>query len=80
MNIAEISINKSVITWTMTVVVLVLGYFAYQSLPRLEDPEFAIKNAVIITPYPGASPEEVEQEVTEKIEKATQEMGQLKRV
>ncbi|MBT8359351.1 MAG: efflux RND transporter permease subunit, partial [Deltaproteobacteria bacterium] len=80
MNIAEFSIKKSVITWTMTVVVLVLGYLAYQGLPRLEDPEFAIKDAVVATPYPGASPEEVEKEVTEKIEKAMQELGQLKRV
>ena len=78
MNIAELSIKKSVITWTVTVVVLVLGYLAYQDLPRLEDPEFAIKDAVIATPYPGASPEEVEKEVTEKIEKAMQELGQLK--
>ena len=80
MNIAEWSIKKSVITWTMTVVMLVLGYFSYQDLPRLEDPEFAIKDAVIVTPYPGASPAEVEEEVTEKIEKACQELGQLKRV
>ncbi|MFW2368544.1 MAG: efflux RND transporter permease subunit, partial [Desulforhopalus sp.] len=80
MNIAEISIKKSVITWTVTVVVLVLGYLSYQGLPRLEDPEFAIKDAVIATPYPGASPEEVEKEVTEIIEKAMQELGQLKRV
>ena len=80
MNIAELSIKKSVITWTVTVVVLVLGYLSYEGLPRLEDPEFAIKDAVIATPYPGASPEEVEQEVTEKIEKAMQELGQLKRV
>ncbi len=80
MNIAELSIKKSVITWTMTVVLLVLGYFSYKALPRLEDPEFAIKTAVVITPYPGASPDEVEKEVTEKIEKAAQEMGQLKRV
>jgi multidrug efflux pump subunit AcrB len=77
MNIAEFSIKKSVITWTMTFVILVLGFFAYQGLPRLEDPEFAIKNATIITPYPGASPAEVEQEVSDKIEKAVQEMGQL---
>ena len=80
MNIAELSIKKSVITWTLTIVVLVLGYFSYVDLPRLEDPEFAIKNAVIVTPYPGASPSEVEEEVTELIEKACQELGQLERV
>ncbi|RUM90276.1 MAG: AcrB/AcrD/AcrF family protein [Thermodesulfatator sp.] len=80
MNIAEFAIKKSVITWTLTFVVLILGYFAYMGLPRLEDPEFAIKEAVIITPYPGASPMEVQEEVTEVIEKAVQQMGQLKRV
>jgi multidrug efflux pump subunit AcrB len=80
MNIAELSIKKSTITWTMTIVLLVVGYFAYQGLPRLEDPEFAIKEAVIVTPFPGASAREVEFEVTEKIEKAVQELGQLKRV
>ena len=80
MNIAEFSIKKSVITWTLTFVLLILGYYAYQDLPRLEDPEFAIKSAVVLTPYPGASPREVEKEVTEKIEKAAQELGQLKRV
>jgi multidrug efflux pump subunit AcrB len=80
MNIAEFAIKKSVITWTLSFVVLVLGYFAYMGLPRLEDPEFAIKDAVIITPYPGAAPEEVQEEVSEVVEKAVQEMGQLKRV
>ena len=80
MNIAEFSIKKSVITWTLTFVLLVLGYYSYEGLPRLEDPEFAIKDAVVITPYPGASPVEVENEVTDKIEKAAQELGQLMRV
>ncbi len=80
MSIAEFSIKKSVITWTLTFVMLFLGYFAYMGLPRLEDPEFAIKEAVILTPYPGASPKEVQEEVTDVIEKAVQEMGQLKRV
>ncbi len=80
MNIAEFAIKKNVITWTVTVVMLFLGYFSYTKLPRLEDPEFAIKEAVILTPYPGASPREVQEEVTEIIEKACQEMGQLKRV
>ena len=80
MNIAEFSIKKSVITWTLTFVLLVLGYYSYEGLPRLEDPEFAIKDAVVMTPYPGASPVEVENEVTDKIEKAAQELGQLMRV
>jgi len=78
MNLAEFSINKKVITYTITVVTLYVGYLSFNSLPRLEDPEFAIKQALIITSYPGASAIEVEKEVTEVIEKAAQEMGQLK--
>ena len=78
MNLAEISINKKVITYTLTVVALYVGYLSFNSLPRLEDPEFAIKQALIITSYPGASAYEVEKEVTEVMEKAAQEMGQLK--
>ena len=80
MNIAEFSIKKNVITWTLTIVLLFLGVLSYQSLSRLEDPEFAIKDAVVITQYPGATPYEVEEEVTEQIEKAVQEMGQLDRI
>ena len=48
--------------------VLVGGIVAYQNIGRLEDPEFTIKEALIVTPYPGASAEEVAQEVTNPIE------------
>ena len=60
--------------------VLVGGIVAYLQLGRLEDPEFTIKEALIITPYPGASAEEVAQEVTNPIESACQQLGQLQRV
>ena len=80
MNLAEWSIQKSVITWVMIVLLLVVGWKSYQALSRLEDPEFTIKEAVIVTPYPGASAAEVEEEVTNVIEKAAQEMGQLEKV
>jgi multidrug efflux pump subunit AcrB len=80
MNIAEFSIKKNVVTWTLTLGILVLGFFSYQNLSRFQDPEFAIKNAVVMTAYPGASPDEVEREVTERIEKAIQELGQLKKI
>jgi len=80
MNIAELAINKRVITWVATVLLAVGGVISYQSLPRLEDPEFTIKDAKVITPYPGATAEEVEKEVTDVIEQACQQLGQLKRV
>ena len=47
------------------------------SLGRLEDPDFTVKTGVIFTQYPGASPEEVELEVTDRLELAIQEMPQL---
>ncbi len=80
MNIAELSIKKSVITWVLTILMVVVGWISFTNLSMLEDPEFTIKDAVIATPYPGASAEEVEVEVSNVIEKATQELGQLLRV
>jgi multidrug efflux pump subunit AcrB len=80
MNIAELAIRKSTITWTLSILLLVVGYKSFNSLPRLEDPEFTIKEAIITTPYPGASAKEVEEEVSDVIERAVQELGQLKRV
>ncbi len=80
MNIAELAIRKSTITWTLSILLLVVGYMSFNSLPRLEDPAFTIKDAIITTPYPGASAKEVEEEVSDVIERAVQELGQLKRV
>jgi len=80
MNIAQWSIKNNTITWVVTILLLIVGAVSFNNLSRLEDPEFTIKDAVIITPYPGASAVEVEKEVTNVIEKACQEMGQLERV
>jgi multidrug efflux pump subunit AcrB len=77
-NIAELSIKKSVVTWVLTILMVVLGASSFFQLAWLEDPEFTIKDAIIMTPYPGASAAEVEEEVTNVIEKAIQQLGQLK--
>ena len=78
MNIAELSIRKSTITWVLTLLLLVVGFQSFFRLAWLEDPEFTIKDAVIMTPYPGASALEVEEEVTDVLEKMVQQLGQLK--
>ena len=77
MNIAELSIRKSVITWVLTILMVVVGLISFNNLAMLEDPEFTIKEAAVMTPYPGASAAEVEEEVTNVIEKAIQQLGQL---
>ena len=58
----------------------VFGILAFNNLGRLEDPEYTIKTAFIITPYPGATPLEVEEEVTEVIEQAIKSMGEIKEI
>jgi multidrug efflux pump subunit AcrB len=67
MNLAEFSIERRTTTLVLTALALVGGVVSFNSLGRLEDPEFTIKEAVVMTQYPGASPREVEEEVTERI-------------
>ncbi|MDX1946682.1 MAG: efflux RND transporter permease subunit, partial [Pirellulaceae bacterium] len=80
MNAGEFSVRNDRVLYFAMLFMLVGGLFAYARLGRLEDPEFTIKEALIITPYPGASAEEVAQEVTNPIEIACQQLGQLERV
>ncbi|WP_299778421.1 efflux RND transporter permease subunit [uncultured Roseobacter sp.] len=74
MDLARFALEKRLISAVSTVLILLAGYFAYTALPRFEDPEFVIRQAQIITPYPGASAEEVAEEVTEVVENALQQL------
>ena len=80
MDIAAIAIKNRVVTLVLTIVMLFAGISAFNDMSRLEDPEFTIKDALVMTPYPGASAEEVEQEVSDYLEIAVQQLGQLDRV
>ncbi len=80
MNIAEYSVTKKVTTWLFIILMLGGGATALQDISRLEEPEFTIKEAKVYTLYPGATPQEVEREVTYHIENAVQQLQQLKRV
>ena len=64
----------------MIILFLAGGVTALQEISRLEDPEFTIKEAKVVTTYPGATPLEVEREVTYHVENAVQQLQQLKRV
>lgn len=53
------------------------GILAYLKMGKLEDAPFTIKQAVVTTAYPGASPSEVQQQVTDPLEEAIQSLGEL---
>ena len=80
MNIAQFFIDRKILTWTMSLAIFAAGISAYQTIGRLEDPEFTIKAAQIITYWPGATAGEVASELTDPLETAIQQMGQVKRV
>jgi len=77
-NIGQYSVKNKVVTWLVAIVLVGGGLQAYQSIGKLEDPAFTIKEAKVFTPYPGASPTQVRTEVTYHIEDAIQQMEQLK--
>ncbi|GAA64319.1 AcrB/AcrD/AcrF family metabolite exporter [Pseudoalteromonas sp. BSi20311] len=74
MGFAQLSIEKKVISWMFTLLLLIGGSVSYFDLGQLEDPEFTLKKAMVITLYPGASPQQVEEEVTFPIENAIQQL------
>ncbi|MGB0835487.1 MAG: efflux RND transporter permease subunit [Psychrobium sp.] len=80
MDIAKLSIKNSVISWMFAALLLIGGVISYTDLGRLEDPEFTIKEAMIITTYPGASPLQVEEEVSYPIENALQQLPSIKKI
>ena len=79
-NLARLSIEKPVLSWLLILACLLGGLYGFNTVGRLEDPAFTIKEAIVFTQYPGASAEVVETEVTEKLETAIQQMPQLRDV
>ncbi|MEG1837892.1 MAG: efflux RND transporter permease subunit [Bacteroidaceae bacterium] len=68
--------NKSVVI-LLLVLVLVGGLFSYLKMGKLEDAPFTIKQALVITPYSGASASEVQTQVTDVLEESIQSLGEL---
>lgn len=77
MSLQQTAIDNGTVTWFAAFLILVGGLTAFFSLGQLEDPEFTIKTAIVSTNYAGASPKEVEEEVTETIELELQKLKEL---
>jgi multidrug efflux pump subunit AcrB len=77
MSLSAVAVQNRIVTYFFVILLLIAGTGSFFMLGQLEDPEFTVKTAVIVTAYPGASPREAELEVTDRIELAIQEMPQV---
>lgn len=77
MFLVEMALQRRTLTMVLTFAMMFAGFQAFLGLGRLEDPEFTIKTAVVMTDYPGATAEEVEEELTERLEAAIQKLGEV---
>ena len=80
MSLVELAIDKKPVTYFVTFLIVIAGISSFFKLGWLEDPEFTVKTAAITTIYPGASAEQVELEVTDRIEIKLQEMAEIKHI
>lgn len=77
MNIPKYSLENSKIIYFFLAVMLIGGIYSFFKLPKKEDAPFVIKQAVLVTQYPGATPFEVEKLITEPIEREIQSMSDV---
>ena len=80
MNLAQFSIDKNRITFMVLATIILMGLTMYSSLSRDSMPPYTVRVASVVSQFPGAGPERVEQLVTDKIEKVAQELPELKEV
>ena len=77
MNLPVYSLENKKIIYFFLAVMLIGGIYSFFKLPKKEDSPFVIKQAVLVTQYPGATPQEVEKLVTEPIEREIQAMSDV---
>src|SRR5262245_32321995 len=67
-NTARFFVENRQLSWVLLIGALVWGIFGYRSMPKRKDPDIPVRVAVVVTPWPGATAEQVEQLVTRTIE------------
>ena len=77
MKLVKFFLQKKAVTVLLLALVLAGGLFSYWKMGKLEDAPFTIKQALVLTPYPGASPSEVQSQVTDILEESIQSLGEL---
>lgn len=79
-NLTELSLKHKGLVWYFIIIVFFGGMFSYEKLGRMEDPDFTIRQMVVSAAWPGATAQQMEEQVTDKIERKLQDVPGLKRI
>ncbi|MEG1634234.1 MAG: efflux RND transporter permease subunit [Rikenellaceae bacterium] len=77
MNTIKYFLQQKSVSILLLILISAGGIFSYIKMGKLEDAPFTIKQALVVTPYPGASPSEVQTQVTDPLEEAIQTLDEL---
>lgn len=77
-NLTELSLNHKNLVWYFIIVIFIGGIFSYFRLGRMEDPSFTICEMFVVAYWPGATAEEVQDQVADKFEKKLLDIPYLK--
>jgi multidrug efflux pump subunit AcrB/outer membrane protein TolC len=79
MNPIKASLRHSVVTLVLTALVVAVGVHAFLQMPRMEDPSITIRTGLVMAAYPGATSDQVEKQVTEKIEERLFKFAEIRK-
>ena len=68
MNPVKASLRYPLVTVILTALAVGVGVHAFLTMPRTEDPSITIREGLVLAAYPGATSEQVEKQVTQKLE------------
>ena len=80
MKATEFFMRRPTLFWSLMAGIIVAGIIAFIQMPKLEDPAVAVKQAMVVVPYPGASAHEVELDVALKMEDALRTLPDVKKI
>ena len=80
MDFAKFSLKNKLLIYVLTILSIAYGLIVYDKIGKLQDPEFTIKDALVITNYPGATALEVEKEVSDRLEETIQTLPYVKKI
>ncbi|WP_378950988.1 efflux RND transporter permease subunit [Pelosinus sp. sgz500959] len=77
LNLTEWSLNHKQFIYFFIILFFIMGVVSYNKLGRMEDPDFTIKQMIVQVSWPGATARQMEEQVTDKIEKKLQDLPGL---